>query len=286
MNVWRLISKTVSLREAASAIFGISTLLPILLLVSFLSRHDLLGKLEAQLSLLAAVALAVFGFVALRRMVDRISTLVNALGAPTPVEEAGSLGGFESPIPGLGAVAEIGQLRDFLSRLLVDLRSSTERLEDLVFKQGTLNEMVEVAARIPEMKDLLALVLERTMRTVRAAVGSIMLVDRERQNLRIVAARGVAESALADVGLCVGGGIAGRVAQLGEPIVVDDVEAPGIRWRVLHLRADPCGGPDHRRHQPGQERAWRGQPAHLPVLHFHGPSIPERPHDLRGLRPG
>jgi len=225
MNLWRFISKTVSLREAASAIFGISTLLPILLLVSFLSRHDLLGKLEAQLSLLAAVALAVFGFVALRRMVDRISTLVNALGAPTPVEEAGSLGGIESPIPGLGAVAEIGQLRDFLSRLLVDLRNSTERLEDLVFKQGTLNEMVEVAARIPEMKDLLALVLERTMRTVRAAVGSIMLVDRERQNLRIVAARGVAESALADVGLCVGGGIAGRVAQLGEPIVVDDVEA-------------------------------------------------------------
>src|SRR3989304_3635537 len=128
MNVWRLISKTVSLREAASAIFGISTLLPILLLVSFLSRHDLLGKLEAQLSLLVAVALAVFGFVALRRMVDRISTLVNALGAPTPVEEAGSLGGIESPIPGFGAVAEIGQLRDFLSRLLADLRHSTERL--------------------------------------------------------------------------------------------------------------------------------------------------------------
>jgi signal transduction histidine kinase len=224
LNLWRFISNTHSLREAASVIFGISTLLPILLLVAFLSRHDLLGKLEAQLSLLAAVALAVFGFVTLRRMVDRISTLVSALGTPTPAE-AGSLGGVESPIPGLGAVAEIGQLRDFLSRLLVDLRNSTERLEDLVFKQGTLNEMVEVAARIPEMKDLLALVLERTMRTVRAAVGSIMLVDRERQNLRIVAARGVAESALADVGLCVGGGIAGRVAQLGEPIVVDDVEA-------------------------------------------------------------
>src|SRR3972149_6067214 len=225
MNLWRFISKTVSLREAASAIFGISTLLPILLLVSFLSRHDLLGKLEAQLSLLAAVALAVFGFVAPRRMGVRGSTLVNALGAPTPVEEAGFLGGFEAPIPGLGAVSEIGQLRDFLSRLLVDLRSSTERLPGLGFKQGTLDEVGGGGAGTPGMKDLLALVLERTMRTVRAAVGSIMLVDRERQNLRIVAARGVAESALADVGLCVGGGIAGRGAQLGEPIVVDDVEA-------------------------------------------------------------
>jgi signal transduction histidine kinase len=225
MNVWRVISKTVSLREAVSVIFGASTLLPILLLVSFLSRHDLLGRLEAQLSLLGAVALAVVGFLALRRMVDRISTMVNALGAPASVEEAGSPGEVESPIPGLGAVAEIGQLRDFLSRLLADLRNSTERLEDLVFKQGTLTEMAEVAARIPEMKDLLALVLERTMRTVRAAVGSIMLLDRERQNLRIVAARGVADNILAGVQLCVGGGIAGKVAQLGEPILVDDIEA-------------------------------------------------------------
>src|SRR3989304_2808284 len=125
MNVWRLISKTVSLREAASAIFGISTLLPILLLVSFLSRHDLLGKLEAQLSLLAAGVLAVFGFVALRRVVGRISTLVDALGAPRPDGGGGSRGEAESPIPGLGAVAEIGQLRDFLSRLLADLRNST-----------------------------------------------------------------------------------------------------------------------------------------------------------------
>src|SRR3989304_3193851 len=109
MNLWRFISKTVSLREAASAIFGISTLLPLLLLVSFLSRHGLLGKLEAQLSLLAAVALAVFGFVALRRMVDRISTLVNALGAPPPVEEAGGLGGFGPPIPGPRAAGGSGR---------------------------------------------------------------------------------------------------------------------------------------------------------------------------------
>src|SRR3989338_5232265 len=151
-------------------------------------------------------------------------TMNNDVGGRGAEEGGGRVGEVESPIPGLGAVAEIGQLRDFLSRLLADLRSSTERLEDLVFKQGTLNEMVEVAARIPEMKNLLTLVLERTLRTVRAAVGSIMLVDRERQTLRIVAARGVADNALADVELRAGGGIAGKVAQLGEPILVEDIE--------------------------------------------------------------
>lgn len=222
MKVWNRLSKTVSLRQAATAIFGLSALLPLLLLVAFLSRHNLLLKLEAQLSILAAVGLAVFGFVALRRMVDRISGLVRALEAPTPTDATGSPG--EIPIPGFGAVAEIGQLRDFLSRLLVDIRSSTERLEDLVFKMGTLNELVELSARIPELRDLLALVLERTMRAVRGVVGSIMLLDRDRQKLRIVAVRGVTDSALADLELRVGSGIAGKVAQCGEPILVDDIE--------------------------------------------------------------
>ncbi|MBI2153656.1 MAG: GAF domain-containing protein [Candidatus Rokubacteria bacterium] len=223
MKVWNRLSKTVSLREAATAIFGLSALLPLLLLVAFLSRHNLLLKLEAQLSILAALVLAVFGFVALRRMVDRISSLVRALEAPTATDATGSAG--EIPIPGLGAVAEIGQLRDFLARLLVDIRSSTERLEDLVFKIGTLNETVELAARIPELQDLLALVLERTMRAVRGTVGSIMLLDRDRQKLRIVAARGVTDSVLADVELRVGSGIAGRVAQHGDPILVENIES-------------------------------------------------------------
>lgn len=222
MGIWRLLSKSVSLRDAASTIFGLGALLPLLLVASFLSRHDLLWKLEAQLSLTGALLLAVVGFLVLRRMLDRISNLVRALEAPKPSDAAGSLG--EITVPGLGAVAEIGQLRDFLARLLVDIRSSTERLEDLVFKLGSLNEMVELAARIPDMRDLLALVLERTLRAVRGVMGSIMLVDRDRQRLRIVAARGVSDSVLASVELRIGSGIAGRVAQHGEPILVDDIE--------------------------------------------------------------
>lgn len=224
MRVWRSLPTTISLRRAAFVVFGLTALLPLLLLVSFLSRHDMLTQTEAQVSIFLALLLAFLGFLVFQRMVDRISTLVQALAAPkpdalvAPVEDAKA-----SRIPGLGGVAEIGQMGDVLGRLLFDLRASTERLEDLVFKMGTLNEMVELAARIPDMKDLLALVLERTMRTVRATVGSIMLVDRERRKLRIVAARGVAEEMFAGAELHVGAGIAGTVAQLGEPIMLDDI---------------------------------------------------------------
>ena len=235
MKRGRSVSKGINLRAAASVIFSLSALLPILLLVWVLSRHELLANVDAQVVLFLALVIAICGFLVFRRLVDRISTLVKSLATPKITEPDVLLAEAEATsLPGLGVVDEIGQMGDLLRRLLTDLRSSTERLEDLVFKLGTLNEMVELAARIPEMQDLLALVLERTMRTVRAAVGSIMLLDRERRKLRIVAARGVVDDLLADVELHVGSGIAGKVIQSGELIMVDDIERDPRFAKVTH----------------------------------------------------
>jgi signal transduction histidine kinase len=117
------------------------------------------------------------------------------------------------------------QMGDAFGRMLDDLRGSTERLEDLVFKLSTLNEVVELAARVPQLQDLLSLVLERTMRTVRAGIGSIMLLDHERQVLRVVAARGLPDDVVGSAEVRVGEGIAGKVVQIGEPVLVEDIAA-------------------------------------------------------------
>jgi signal transduction histidine kinase len=118
--------------------------------------------------------------------------------------------------------AEMGEA---FSRMLEDLRGSTERLEDLVFKLSTLNEVVELAARVPDLNDLLSLVLERTMRTVRAGIGSIMLLEHERRVLRVVAARGLPDDVIGQAEVRVGEGIAGKVVLLGEPVLVEDITA-------------------------------------------------------------
>jgi signal transduction histidine kinase/CheY-like chemotaxis protein len=117
------------------------------------------------------------------------------------------------------------QMGDAFGRMLKDLRGSTERLEDLVFKLSTLNEVVELAARVPQLNDLLSLVLERTMRTVRAGIGSIMLLDHESQVLRVVAARGLPDGVIGKAEVRVGEGIAGKVVQIGEPVLVEDIAA-------------------------------------------------------------
>jgi signal transduction histidine kinase/CheY-like chemotaxis protein len=117
------------------------------------------------------------------------------------------------------------QVSEAFRQMLDDLRGSTERLEDLVFKLSTLNEVVELAARVPQLDELLALVLERTMRTVRADIGSIMLLDHERQVLRVVAARGLPEGVVGSAEVRVGEGIAGKVVQIGESVLVEDITA-------------------------------------------------------------
>jgi signal transduction histidine kinase len=126
-----------------------------------------------------------------------------------------------APDPG----APTAQMGEAFGRMLDDLRGSTERLEDLVFKLSTLNEVVELAARIPQLNELLAFVLERTMRTVRAGIGSIMLLDHERQVLRVVAARGLPEGVVGSAEVRVGKGIAGKVVQIGDPVLVEDIAA-------------------------------------------------------------
>jgi signal transduction histidine kinase/CheY-like chemotaxis protein/HAMP domain-containing protein len=212
------------LRHAAATIFALTAILPLLLFLSYLWRFDLLVKTEVQIGLLLALVIALLGYAIFRRMVDRISDLVLTLKAAAPADPAPPERDTAGTLPGLGAVNEIGEMALAFNRMLEELRASTERLEDLVFKLGSLNEMVEIAAKIPKIQDLLAHVLDRTMRTVRAGIGSIMLLDPERRTLRVVAARGLAEDTRIGVEIKVGEGIAGKVVELGEPVLVEDIE--------------------------------------------------------------
>ncbi|OGK80003.1 MAG: hypothetical protein A2X52_04000 [Candidatus Rokubacteria bacterium GWC2_70_16] len=229
MTMGRLPPGPVSLREAAVRIFALIALLPVLLLVFLLvlllQRPDLVTPLQLQVSLLLAFLSTSVGFVAFYRMVAQIARIADATGAATTGDGAPATAAVQPPtVPGLGQIAEIGQMGTTLSRMLEDLRTSTVRLEDQVLKSSTLNELVELTAKVPRIQDLLALVLERTMRAVSATIGSIMLLDRERQRLRVAAARGLPEGALAGAEVRVGEGIAGTVAAGGEPVLVEDIE--------------------------------------------------------------
>ncbi len=208
----RLFSWVVSLREAAAIIFSLTAILPFLVFLSLLNRLEVISKVETQVSVLLAILTAILGFVVFRLMADRISKL-----ARLDVAREGMR------VPGLGTVVEIERLRRTLVHMLDDVRGSTDQLKDLVVKLISLNEMVELAARIPQMQDLLDLILSRTMRMVRATIGSIMLLDPERRALRVVAAQGLPDEVVGEE-VKLGEGVPGQVAQLGEPVLIEDIE--------------------------------------------------------------
>ena len=218
------LSRTLSLRAAASVVFALVALLPILLLVYFLSWADLLRYTAAQLGVLVAVGVSVVGFLVFRRLVSQIARLAetvqaSAAGKPVVLRDESS-----AVVPRLAEVTEIGQLTAAFRQMVDDLRGATQRLEDLVFKLGTLNETVELAARVPRMQDLLTLVLQNTMRAVRASRGSIMMLDPERQVLKVVVAQDIPADIASRVEVKLGEGISGKVAAEGEPILVEDIE--------------------------------------------------------------
>ncbi len=220
-----------SLREAASVVFGLAAVLPILVFVYLLAHAKLLQRIDVQIGLYSAVAVSLLGFVIFRRMVGQIARLAAGFQTAPELSEPSAEGDAKlAAVPGLGQVTEIGQVAGAFYGMLEDLRGATQRLEDLVFKLGTLNETVDLAARIPRIQDLLGQVLQTTMRAVRASTGSIMILDRERQTLRLAASRGIADEMVTGVEVRVGQGVAGKVVEHGEPVLVDDIEAdPRLR---------------------------------------------------------
>jgi GAF domain-containing protein len=140
------------------------------------------------------------------------------------VQLARTVGGRRmAAVPGIGQVTEITQIRKAFKHLLRELQGSKDDLRELMIRLVSLNDLVELAAGILRRQDLLDQALQRTMRVVRATMGSIMLLDPGRQTLRIAAARGLPEEAL-DVEVKVGEGIAGTIVKLGVAVLVEDIE--------------------------------------------------------------
>lgn len=211
-------------RQAAAAIFVLSGLLPLLVLLAILWHHQLTARPTVQLGLLLALLIALLGFALARQLADRVGRLAATLRRGLVRRDAPPPAPGPAVLAGLGPIAELGDIARALSRLLGELREAVARGDDLAAKMATLNEMADVLARIPRIEDLVGHVLERAMQAVGATAGSIMLVDPERLVLRVVASRRRDGRDLVGAEVPLGEGIAGKAAQSGQPVLVRDIE--------------------------------------------------------------
>jgi len=87
-----------------------------------------------------------------------------------------------------------------------------------------IHEFGVATSGIVEIERLAKLIVTNATRLLRTEIGSLMLINKETNMLEIVAARGLPDEVVKNTRIPIGEGIAGKVAEEGEPILCEDIE--------------------------------------------------------------
>jgi diguanylate cyclase (GGDEF)-like protein len=107
--------------------------------------------------------------------------------------------------------------------------------QDLFKKLGrfaAVSELTKAITPIQNFQTLLRTILDKSAELLKAEQGSLMLIDHNTDDLLLEVKKGVVEGVSERLRIGRGEGIAGKVAELGEPILVENLESdPRIRQK-------------------------------------------------------
>lgn len=121
------------------------------------------------------------------------------------------------------------------------LKNETWKLRESAEDLELLQEVSkEISSRL-EMKELLPTIMNAFVRAGKVKKGSLMIYNEETGRMEIKAAKEVSERAIEKIKLKIGEGIAGRVAETGEPLLINDTTKD--KYYKEFFPEDPKGRP-------------------------------------------
>lgn len=129
-----------------------------------------------------------------------------------------------SPIPAASATLALAVVRDITEHKRIET-ALQRRITDL----SVLNRMATIVTEAMDEDEIITRVIDETLQLVGVEAASIRLLDKEAGELILVAHRGLGDEFVeATRRMKLGEGVAGRVAQTGEPVIVGMLaEYPG-----------------------------------------------------------
>ena len=103
-------------------------------------------------------------------------------------------------------------------RLHLDLYQKFDRF-------AAISELTKAITPIQDDKKLLRMILDKSAELLKAEQGSLMLLDHETDVLLLEAKKGIVEGVSEKLRINRGEGISGKVAELGEPFLVENLES-------------------------------------------------------------
>ena len=144
-----------SLRQAASVVFALTAVLPLLIFAYTLYVLDVIDRLQAQVGLALALVVSLFGFRIFRLMVGRMVGLLQAMAE----KESGALvapageTAVDVAVPGIGTIAEFRELAGAFDELRDIWKAEAEPLlgRDVVI--SVRNSSQPLAGRLEQVTD-------------------------------------------------------------------------------------------------------------------------------------
>lgn len=121
-------------------------------------------------------------------------------------------------------------------KLVLENRRLVEGLQEKVQEFSTLTQVGNTLSSTLNLDELLSLVMQKAQEVLKAEASSLMLIDEETKELYFSVALGERGDAVKEARLKIGQGIAGWVAEKGQPLVVPDAQKDPRFYRNLDER--------------------------------------------------
>ncbi len=202
----------VSLRRLALNALGLLIFIPFLGF-SYLFWDEISAK---WIPLTFLLVIALLGYVLIWTLISALSRVLKGLDKISR-GEATSIEMESGPDP----LREMAEIINALNKLTAEFHENARQLQTFIQQFAALTELTEITAKIPDIHELLGLVLRRAMVNTYARRGTVMLIREESSLFEIVASEGWDSSEIDPIDIR--GSLAYSVVETGEPLLVMDV---------------------------------------------------------------
>ncbi|MGH9461155.1 MAG: sensor domain-containing diguanylate cyclase [Vicinamibacteria bacterium] len=156
----------------------------------------------------------------LRRTIP--DTPILGYGAPGPGREQGGITLYLTQTPTAESLATLLYDAKRHHRLARNSSLTARRLRDTSRRLEILSEIVATANSVLEPRHVVSVIMSHIQKLIPSEAWSILLVDEKKRELTFELALGEKGEDFSDIRLKIGEGIAGWVAETGEPAIVND----------------------------------------------------------------
>ena len=161
---------------------------------------------------------------------SRMRSILPAFGAAICInfplasqnEQLGFLALGDTDLPGQG-VLMVSMLSNALAGKLLQIVKAAQQSRETALSEKLMS-LTDTLLQVECKEELYEAILSIASELIDATQGSIMLMDKDGENMRIVFTLGMTLNVARCLPVKVGKGIAGMVAQTGQPLLVNDVE--------------------------------------------------------------